>query len=54
MSEYILQPSEVEGEEEGDEAVRTRRRRRVRAVLMLFPFNTVEAGGICSSRKPAL
>ena len=34
MSEYILQPSEVEGEE-GNEAVRTRRRRRVSAVLLL-------------------
>ena len=41
MSEYILQPSEVEGEEEGDEAVRTRRRRRVRAVLMLWPFKYI-------------
>ena len=36
MSEYILQPSELEGEEEeGDEAVRTRRRRRVSMVLIL-------------------
>ena len=34
VSEYILQPSEAEGEEEGDEAVRTRRRRRVSVMLL--------------------